>query len=404
MSPDATRPTGGQLVEEGGLGDRASLRGARRRYLDGPPRPEGVAHWPVEWRALLTQWLRGGAAQRRIPTLLRGLDGPQLAAAQALLDALLHGGWIELEETHARGGIWQPRQLRFRDADSLREALGLARRDQQLATQQDIATRRFDSPAAALLHAALLEQAVSLRPRRIDLVEAVERWDSDDRSGTRRDFELLARGATKSLTTAEWEWLQQSLDLDALRIGGHTPGLWLRARCRLRYADGLLDLGVLTEPLALTPDTLRALLAVEHAPHRWQVVENRTSFERLARSASTETAVLWVPGHPPGWWRRAVGHLLDLAPAPAEIACDPDPAGIAIACETGALWTAHGLDWSPLGMDPSSLDRLPATQPLTDWDRALLARLGDRPLPAQLAALRDALLARGIKGEQEGLL
>src|SRR5690606_14030239 len=127
---------------------------------------------------------------------------------------------------------------------------------------------------------------------------------------------------------AEWDWLQQTVDLDALQIGGHTPGLWLRAACRLRLADGELDLGALREPLALTPDTLRAPQSIDHPPLRWRIIENRTSFERQARSASSDSAVLWVPGRPPGWWRAAVGHLLDLAPAPAEIACDPDPAGI----------------------------------------------------------------------------
>jgi hypothetical protein len=363
-----------------------------------------VAHWPAVWRELLVRWLRGSSETRRLPGLLRGLDGPQLGAAQALIEALLHSGWIALDETHAGGGVWQPRQLRFRDPDALREALGLPRRDRQAATQQDIAARRFSGLTASLLHASLLGQPVSLWPRRIDLVDAVERWDCEARAGTRRDFELLARGATKSLTAAEWGWLQHTLDLDTLQIGGHTPGLWLRATCRLRMANGEVDLGALSEPLALTPDTLHAVLSIQLPPARWQVVENRTSFERLARSAPTDTGVLWVPGHPPGWWRAAVTDLLDHAAAPAEIACDPDPAGIAIACEVGALWGARGLRWSPLGMDRASLDRLPATQPLSDWDRQLLGRLADAGLPCSLEELRRALLARGIKGEQEGLL
>lgn len=395
---------GGRLIEEGGLGDRASLRGARRRYLDGPPQAEAVAHWPVGWRTLLVRWLRGAAQARRVDTLFQGLDGPELAAAQALLDALLHSGWIGLDEVHERGGVWRPRQLTWRDADGLRERLGLPRQDARDAVRARITAQRFTQSGAQRLHAALLQLPAGLVERRLDLVEAVERWAREGRVGSRRDFELLARGATKSLGPAEWEWLRQTLDLDALGIGGHTPGLWLRAGLGLTLGSRRLELGATTEPLALTPATIAAATASEDPPSEWQVVENRTSFERLARAAARDVGVLWVPGRPPGWWRSAVSHLLTLAPAPARIACDPDPAGILIALEVGALWQACGLAWQPLGMEPGVLDALPALQPLNDWDREQLDSLALRGLPPALEALRKALLERGLKGEQEGWL
>ncbi len=394
----------GQLIIEGGLGERASLRGGRRRCLDGPPQPEAVAHWPGAWRDLLARWLRAAASTRRIDSLVKGLDGPDLASAQALLDALLHSGWISLDEVHERGGVWRPKQLAWRDTDGLREALGLPRLDARDAARSAIADRRFKQAEAQILHAALLELPAALWARRLDLVEAVERWVENGRRGSQRDFELHTRGATKSFSSAEWDWLRGSLDLEALGIGAHTPGLWLRASFALQLAQGRLDLGAIAEPLALTPDTLAAATAISNPPHAWQVVENRTSFERLARAAEPGVAVLWVPGRPPVWWRTAVAHLLTLAPAPTQIACDPDPAGIAIAMEVAALWQAQGLDWQPLGMDPDVLTALPALQPLNDWDRQLLASLAQQPLPAPLEALRQALTERGMKGEQEGLL
>ncbi|MCK7593627.1 hypothetical protein [Pseudomarimonas salicorniae] len=394
----------GRVVVEGGLGDRASLRGTRRRVLDGPPLPEQVAHWPDGWRRQLRGWLRSAAQSRRIDALFRGLDAPALAEGRELLEALLQSGWIFLEERHERGGVWSPRQLTWRDADGLRQALGLERLDMRDAMRTDIAARRFSQPEAEAAHAALLELPEALWTRRIDLVEAVERWAAEARHGSHRDFELLARGATKSLSGPEWEWLREVLDLAALGISGHAPGLWLRGRFRLALPEGILDLGITSEPLALTPATLLAATGISPRPRVWRVVENRTSFERAARAAAADTAVLWVPGRPPIWWRDAVSHLLDLAPAPAFVACDPDPAGIAIASEVGALWQSHGEDWQPQGMDPDTLAALPALQPLSDWDRKLLDTLAQRPLHATLEALRIDLAERGMKGEQEGWL
>jgi hypothetical protein len=391
------------LIVDGGLGSRASLKGSRTRRSAAGPDPRVFASWPGAWIERLAHWLRSPAERRQIAALQRGADGPSVVEITQLIDALLRAGWISLVEQHQRGGHWQPRELRWIDADALRRTLGLAVAADLQARQQSIATRRFDG-AAALLHAALLELPPTRWTRRIDLVEAIARWESEGRGGTRRDFELLARRATKSISNGEWEWLAQNLDLEALRIGGHTPGLWLRASCVLRTPHGALDLAAAGELLALTPATVQALLAIERPPQQWVVVENRTSFERRARTATADEAVLWVPGRPPSWWLAAARALLRLAPAPLQVACDPDPAGIAIADEVARLWQARGLPWQPLHMDPTALAALADTRPLNDFDRQLLDALAERPLHPQLAALREALLASGRKGEQEGLL
>ena len=54
-------------------------------------------------------------------------------------------------------------------------------------------------------------------------------------------------------------------------------------------------------------------------------------------------------------------------------------------------------------MEPERLHR-PGLQPLGRYDREVLARLAERALPPELAALRNALIERGVKAEQEGWL
>jgi hypothetical protein len=108
---------------------------------------------------------------------------------------------------------------------------------------------------------------------------------------------------------------------------------------------------------------------------------------------------------PPSWWREAIGHLLDVAPAPAQIACDPDPAGIAIALKAAELWRERKLDWQPWKMSAADLAALRVRKPLTDGDRLQLAALQQElALPDPLADLLEWMLEHGEKGEQEGYL
>lgn len=396
-------PTDDGLIIEGGLGSRASLKATRTLRSAKPPDPRPLADWPTSWRERAAGWLRSSAERRQIAALQRGADGPTLAEIDQLLDALLHAGWITIVEVHVRGGHWQRRDLCWLDADGLRRAWGLRVAADDEAAQRAIAALRFEG-TASVLHTALLGLPATRWTRRSDLVEAMARWEAEGRAGTRRDFELLARGATKSISETEWDWLADLLDLDTLRISTHTPGLWLSATCVLVLPHGNLDLAAAGDLLALTPSTIHTVKAIERAPANWVVVENRTSFERRARNASNREAVLWVPGRPPTWWREAVRHLLICAPAPLQIACDPDPAGIAIAEDVGELWRECQLAWQPIHMDAATLSALPSTRPLGEYDRQLLAALALRDLHPQLALLREALLQGGRKGEQEGLL
>jgi len=181
--------------------------------------------------------------------------------------------------------------------------------------------------------------------------------------------------------------------------------LLVRLPTSVALSGGTWPLGLVPDFVALTPATINAMSAATGAPSAWRLVENRTSFERVARACGPAEAVLWLPGYPPSWWRRSVTRLLDLLPAPAWIACDPDPDGIAIALQAGQLWTAAGLVWQPWRMDPADFDSLPAKRPLSGRDQSLLDRLEvEAPLPPMLAALARTLRIQQLKGEQEGYL
>lgn len=383
-------------------GARSTLKARRQQRAAHPPQSAPIATWPAEWRQLATDWLRPDSPQPRWTTLLRLAGNARVALAGALLDALLELGWIALESRRERG-LWQPQRLDWLDADGLREALGLPRRDhrsEQLAAALRESPR---DPRLLALYAELPGLPAARALARAGLLQRLDAWLGEGRSGTRRDFALFARSDTKAVSEAEWAWLERALELDDCGIGRHLPALWLRAPLCLRMGEARLDLRAVPDAIALTPATLTAIDSVEGVIEGWRVLENRTSFERAARRFGEREGVLWVPGFAPSWWREAVARLLRHAPAPARIACDPDPAGIAIALGVAALWDAAGLAWQPWGMDAAALAALPAHKPLSEADRAQLEALRAAGLPPAFAGLAEAMHASGLKGEQEGL-
>jgi len=72
----------------------------------------------------------------------------------------------------------------------------------------------------------------------------------------------------------------------------HTPALWLRAPFTLCRGAERLDLCVVPDCIALTPATIERCIAIEGAIRHWRVVENRTSFGRVAREYGAGDAVL----------------------------------------------------------------------------------------------------------------
>jgi hypothetical protein len=389
----------GLVVEP--LDDRPMPKRRRRFRADIAAQPDTL---PEDWRTLLIRWLRRGG-RSRWETLAKDAGAAGLQSSQSLLDWLLRHGWATVEEER-RHGAWWPLWVTLREIPRLHATLGLP--------DKNLETLRWDT-LRAQLHAgsgqafeqalASLDDMPSTRATaRGELLAALGRWREEQRCGTRRDFALFARGTTKAISDTEWRWLEDNLDLADFSIERHTPLLLVSASLAIITATGRIELGATPDFAALTPQTLRAALSAEPHIARWRVIENRTSFERLARTREADIGVLWLPGFPPTWWREAVAHLLALAPAPAEIACDPDPAGIEIALQAGALWETPGLAWTPWRMDASELAALSARSALSphDWER--LDALSQATLPQALSELAAWMLTHGEKAEQEGFL
>lgn len=378
--------------------------GRHRRRRERPGSPDAIDTWPPAWRQLAMSWARRGA-RCKWETMLSAAGGAAFETAHDLLEALLTGGWVRVDEAW-RNGRWQPLWIEFVALPTLRAALGVPDPAAlQESITQDLAALLTD-PAAADFHEAA-EAAAALRPAlakaRLQLLAALAHWEAPTQA-TQRDFAQHARGDTKAITGAEWDWLDAHVDLAACGIGGHAPLLCIAAPITLTLPRGSLNLNAAPDFIALPPATLNAANAVHGQIAEWRLVENRTSFERVARNRGADEGVLWLPGFAPGWWQAAVTRLLQLAPAPARIACDPDPAGIEIATNAGALWQAAGLDWQPWRMSAADLASLQRRKPLSEHDMRRLAALRDTALPSLLRDLAEALAATGEKGEQEGYL
>ncbi len=155
--------------------------------------------------------------------------------------------------------------------------------------------------------------------------------------------------------------------------------------------------------LKIPVEALQGLQRLDAPPARWWLIENRASFEKQAARRVRGDALVWIAGRPTRAWGEAMARLIALAPAPAAISADADPAGIEIALAAAESWERTGLGWTVTAMEPERLDQ-PGLQPLGRYDLGVLARLAGRTLPPELAMLRDALATRGVKAEQEGWL
>jgi hypothetical protein len=244
---------------------------------------------------------------------------------------------------------------------------------------------------------------------RATLAQSLLAWEMDERVGTYRDFSLYARSATKEISKTEWDWLDTYFDLAEFNIEQHTPLLLIAADLslhglNLNSASGEINLRAMPDFAALTPATIKNIQTTSGTINTWILVENRTSFERVARNRSANEGVIWLPGYPPSWWKEAVTHLINIAPAPAKVACDPDPAGIAIALSAIALWRAAGQAAVAWKMGVEELKNLASKKPLSAFDQQQLAGLLTQDLPVELSALAEYMLYNQQKGEQEGYL
>jgi len=388
------------VVEEIPASAKSTLK--RRRRRSRPGEPASVSLLPPPWHDLLLRWERR-APRTRWATLLADAGSADVETAHKLLDWLLAAGWIETTETFERSR-WVAVSVEFRHLARLRRGLGVRDAATTTADWHAVAMQRFDDSALDSLRATLEHAPAHIALRRRQLLVALAEWTTGKRFGTRRDFALSARGSTKSLTDAEWSWLAAGLDLEARGVTQHAISIKLRVPAQLVTPAGRIDLGAAPDFISITPSTVESALALEGGFDAWRLVENRTSFERVARAKGDRDAVVWLPGYPPAAWCESLSRLVTLKPAAAQIACDPDPDGIRIASIAGGVWTSCGCAWSPWRMDCETLASLPSRQSLTERDRAQLESLLTLPMPGELQELARWMLRHGEKGEQEAYL
>lgn len=385
------------------VGAKRTLRGKRRkRSFVSPPRPLG--HLSEDQRDIIRKWIGGTSARKKWDNLQGSCSFSQPLLAETLLALLVEAGWVETEEHRSPRG-WKIVWVEFLCLETLREHLGLVNREKQ---KEQVARLDglFAHPLVQKAYASMEGVADAVRLKRHDLLTALDAWVSEERSGTRRDFALAARGDTKGISTAEWDWLEAVLPLEELGVSRHSPLLKLRLPGEIVLPTGRLDGRALSGFVGIQPEDVRRATAISGLPEGvvWRVVENHTTFEKTVELYRDEAIVVWVPGFAPSWWIGAVEHFLRLAPAPLVIGCDPDPAGVSIALQVTKLWERAGLPWGQAGMTPEAVKKAPAKKELKDSDRktieCLLLRPDAKPFTGFLQWMKEA----GIKAEQEGIL
>jgi len=312
---------------------------------------------------------------------------------------LLREGWVELTEKR-QGSIWTITAVHWMDADALRFALGLPRRDAKIEARAHALAKRPSDSRFYRLHDSLSSLSIGTLSRRARIIEKLGEWAAVERSGSRNTFSQMALDDTHAMTSADWHWLEKYIDLESIGIYRHTPAVWLAGPLCLISNSGQLDIGAVPDMIALTPQTIFAIERIQSTAKAWLLVENRTSFEDVARRLGSEWIVVWMPGYVPDWWLAAIGHIQSLFTRHAFIAADPDPAGIEIASRAGQIW---GADWIPWAMSPEALNATGRGKLLSEQDYVKLAAMDYTVLHPTLASLAAALSERGRKGEQEAL-
>lgn len=333
---------------------------------------------------------------------------PRKILLEDLLEWLIQSGWVIVYEMR-RNGEWWPYKIDWQHYSKIRQEFGLPdsgqlAQDLEVLLSQLYLMGEGDLEVAACIN-KLSEMPIQRALSRGNLLFKLLQWSSEQRSGTYRDFALYARGDTKAVTASEWSWLNDELELINYGIQQHIPLLLLAADIHLHNERGEINFAAFSDFAALSPATISSASSIQGQVARWRCIENRTSFERVAKQRVLGEAVLWVPGFPPTWWQSAVQQLLAYCPAQADIACDPDPAGISIAQQVIRLWQSQGLDACPWKMQISDLESAAQRKSLNTFDlKTLDFLLQDHSLHPEFRLLAQYMQSNKVKAEQEAYL
>jgi hypothetical protein len=357
------------------VGAKRTLRGKRRRRSVSET-PGSLAMLAEEQKGVIRAWIKGSSSRRKWNNLLATSGFANILLAEELLRTLLEASWIEVEEHRTQRG-WETVWVDFLAYEDLREHLGLSNRDKEKA-QADNLGGDFATDDLRVSAAQLDALSAATKIKRHELLSSLDGWIQEGIQGTRRDFSLFARGRTKDITSAEWDWLESQLDLASFGIVTHTPLVRIKIPGALVFPEGQVDFRLLPSFVALTEGQILRATGFQGELSCWKVVENLTSFERVVGSSGEKEGVIWVPGFAPSWWVRSVTHLLAMARAPGMISCDPDPAGLLIASQVGEVWKQQKVAWEPWFMNPKDFEGKGILISMTDPDLGLLKTFNAR--------------------------
>lgn len=384
------------------VGAIRTMRGKRRRRSNLKD-PASLALLAADQKELICGWIKNTSSRRKWKNLLTTSGFANVLLAEELLKILLESGWVEVEEHRTPRG-WEPVWVYFLSYENLREHLGLKNRDKEQA-QADNLQRDFSTDALRIAAAQLDSLPAATKIKRHELLCGLENWLGEGLQGTRRDFSLFVRGRTKEITTAEWGWLESQLDLESFGIASHTPTIRIKIPGCLVFPEGQVDFRLLPGAVALTQDQIIRSAGFVGGISCWKIVENLTSFERVVASSSETEGVIWVPGFAPSWWVQSVAHLVSLTLALGKVACDPDPAGLLIASQVGAIWERQKVVWEPWLMTPNDFAQRENLVPLTEHDFNLIKIFKQRQgNHAKLLDLARWMEIYKIKLEQESFV
>ncbi|MFO0750333.1 MAG: DUF2220 family protein [Myxococcota bacterium] len=336
-------------------------------------------------------WARAGRAAGR---------GKDQVDAEALLWGLVDAGLVRVRERLTRRGTWQPYRWALTEAGERQVRRALA-----AAGAVDVVAYLAgeDPPGHALLERMrgwLEAHAASADATAVGLVIAIGKELRAGRVPRGRLLAIELGGHSKAVRVEDHrevleavlggplEWVVRLHGMAALAYGP------FRFTVRGRAIDG----GWSVPWLALTQETLAAMTDLELDARELLTVENLVAFEEeVRRGLEPGVVAVFVGGFPAGIVRDLLMRLCAAGIARVRHWGDLDLGGLRILRHLADILP---VPVAPYRMQPELLDVLP-TRPLTARDRAgLEAWLTDPAAPAR--DLAAAMLARGVKAEQEG--
>lgn len=167
---------------------------------------------------------------------------------------------------------------------------------------------------------------------------------------------------------------------------------------RFRVGEHRVDARWSRPWIALTPETLSAMVDLDVRARRLLTIENLVAFEEEVRAGvSSDTLVVYTSGFPGSLERAFLQRAIAGGVEVVDHWGDIDVGGFKIYQH---LCSILPVPVHPYRMGVDTLDRLP-TRPITERDRLALTMLADGD-STPFQAVAAVMLERGVKAEQEG--